>query len=311
MNVDNKANLRLLDPDYKLNDHGIDPKSDIFAKPRVDQEFDNQSTLVSCIANSIFAFTSPLSWCCLFNKLEPMNDLIRIRCGIVEGVWRKPGVHIANPCFLEKKEVYMGLTEVELKGMAANDKNGSPIIVSAQFAYRVVDSISAYYKTSNLTAFLRGQAETALRSVVGLYPYDVEKDSHAQCLRRHSDEIDSNLQESLQKNVTMVGVKIEFFRLFGVGYDPKMEKLLLARQEAQAEVDARKTIAEGTTGIVHETVEKLAIDGINLSPYEKNRLATNLTMMLVNHGHTSLNIFDGVPPSQIGMGDGKEKQKSY
>lgn len=58
-------------------------------------------------------------------------------------------------------------------------------------------------------------------------------------------------------------------------------------------------IAEGTTGIIKETVSRLNTLGIKLTQGELNKFATNLTMILVNHGHTSLNIFDNGDKKQV------------
>ncbi len=103
--------------------------------------------------------------------------------------------------------------------------------------------------------------------------------------------IEKHLSRTLQEMIKYVGVKIESFGIINIGFEEKMEKLLLARQEAQAEVMARTAIAEGTTGIIQETISRLNALGIKLSPDEQNKLAINLTLMLVNHGHTTLNLY--------------------
>jgi regulator of protease activity HflC (stomatin/prohibitin superfamily) len=190
----------------------------------------------------------------------------------------------------------MGLQTVEIKTMGAADDHGSPLEVSGQFVYRIIDSVAANFKTRNLDKFLYEQGESALRAVVANYPYDVDSSGHPGtqcCLSKQSDIIDKKLVKFFQSLVDHVGVKVETFRLISVRYPERMDKLLLARQEAQSQVTARRTIAEGTAGILEETLHRLKVLGIELSEKERNRFATNLTMLLVNHGHTTINIFDG------------------
>ncbi len=254
-----------------------------------------------------------------------MHDTIVSRCGIPNYILRQTGPHCIGVCCTETEDVYLGLKTIEIKHMTAADDHGSPIVVSAQFVYRIIDSIADTYRTDQLNRFLLEQGESALRAVVGRYPFDIDRsdfkvktmkyqpaksknedfvlveaeeeedNNHvdAPCLAKQSPIIDQQLVKVFQTMVDFAGVKIETFRLISVGYPEKMEKLLLARQEAQAQVIARKTIAEGTSGILQETLSRLKVLGINLNKAEQNRFATNLTLLLVNHGHTTINIFDG------------------
>jgi regulator of protease activity HflC (stomatin/prohibitin superfamily) len=278
---------------------GIDPREHLFDTPRKNEDLAELSSCISCLWNSIFCFCLPLTCCSNIKVVKPMHDTIVSKCGVVTQVLKQPGPYCIGFCCTETEDVYMGLNMQEIKSMGANDLHGSPLVVSAQFVYRINDSIAATYKTSNLSKFLHNQAESALRIVVARYPYDIDstdpdqKSNHQQCLRKPSENFDFMLVKVLQELVGLAGITIESFRLINVGYDPKMEKLLLARQEAQAEVTARVTIAEGTSGIIEETLSRLRTLGLTLTEAERNKFATNLTLLLVNHGHTTLNIFDG------------------
>jgi hypothetical protein len=211
---------------------------------------------------------------------------------------------------MESKEIYMGLSEMELTNLPINDSHGNPLIISAQFVYRVADSIRANYATRTLHQFLKDQAGSALRAVCGRHPFDVE--DGAQCLRKHSDAIDEELKNTLQTLINRVGIIVDSFRLTGISVAQHMEKLLLARQEAQAELIARKTIADGSAGIIQELIRNYQTLGIKLSDEELNRFATDLTLILVNHGHTTLNLFEGnrnsMAPPALKMVVDKEKE---
>lgn len=285
---------------YIPEDTGIKPNGPIININRRNDEFQDRNPELSCLVNSLFCLVSPFVGCCALTEVKPMYDKIIQRFGNVRYVLREPGCYCINPCCTSANDVYMGLNDIEIMNMSANDKTGSPLKVSAQFVYRVSDSISASYKTSNLYKFLKDQGETALRAVLAHYPYDVDH-HETECLRKHSDNIDNHLRQFLQEIVNPIGIKIEKFSLFSVGFEEKMEKLLLAKQEAHAEVVARTTIAEGVTGILQEIFTRFNLLGVKLSEDKKNALATNLTLLLVNHGHTTLNIFESNAPAQLQM----------
>jgi hypothetical protein len=278
--------------DYQLQDNGIDPRQDLFSAPRNNQVVQASSGCFSAIRTVFGCLGLPFMWGCMYTRVKPMHDTIIIKCGVVSEVLREPGPYCLNPCCMETHEVYMGLSEMELINLPINDSHGSPLIISAQFVYRVADSIRAKYATKTLQQFLKDQGGSALRAVCGRHPFDVE-DGGALCLRKHSDAIDEELKNTLQTLITRVGIVVDSFRLTGITVAHNMEKLLLARQEAQAELTARKTIADGSAGIIQELVNNYRALGINLSDEELNRFAMDLTLILVNHGHTTLNIFEG------------------
>jgi SPFH domain/Band 7 family protein len=288
--------IRQTEPTKHTKDKGINPYKDLFVDTRQNEEVSQLDSSISCFVNSLFCLFFPCCCYCSIKKVTPMHDSIVMQCGQVTQVLRQPGLYCIPPCGMDTIDVYMGVNTTEISKIGAADVHGNPIVISAQYSYRVTNSIDAHYKTYNRHSFIKEQAESALRAVVAKYPYDIDHNNgdknFTDSLTKQSDKIDALLVETLQVMVDFVGVNIESFRLINVSFDPKMEKLLLARQEAQAEVNARTAIAEGTTGIIKETLSRLKVMGIHLTPEETNKFATNLTMILVNHGHTSLNIFD-------------------
>ncbi len=279
-----------------ISDKGIDPHAALFETKRDNEKLLELDCSISCLVNSLFWLCFPFTCCANIKTVTPMTDTIISKCGIVTEILREPGPYCVGFCCVETMDVYMGLNTIEINKKGANDLHGSPLTVSAQFVYRVTNSLNATFRTGNLEKFLTDQAESAMRAVLALYPYDVD-DGHSKnkvdCLVKQSNHIDKKLVEVFQKMVDFVGVKIESFRLINVEYHQSVAKLLLARQEAQAEVTARTAIAEGISGIIKETVSHLKALGINLSQTELNKFATNLSLILVNHGHTTLNLFDG------------------
>lgn len=305
---------------YKAVDRGIDPYQIPLSQDLADEKLRDLPCFISAIWNTVFCCCMPFTCCFALKIVKPMKHTVVSECGIPTYILRQPGPHCIGVCCTETEDVEMGLDTKEIRHMAAADDHGSPIVVTAQYVYRIQDPLAAMYRTrqrdraAQLEKFIYEQGESALRSVVSMYPYDIDrKDSEnvstrklidddednsphpltSPCLAKHSTAIDNQLVQVFQAMVSFAGIKIETFRLISVGYPEKMEKLLLARQEAQAQVTARKTIAEGTTGIIAETISRLKALGIELSDQDKNHFAQTLTLVMVNHGHTTINIFDG------------------
>lgn len=290
-------------------DTGIGLDKDVLEYVREDETFKTNNYGVKFFSNLAYFLTAPISIFCAFKQVNPMQDVIVSRGGVVTDVLRTPGWHHINPCCTSTFEVNMGLNDIEISRMKANDSHANPIIVSAQMVYRVSDSVTSIFMTKTLNKYLKDQGETTLRDILSRYPFD-NGEEKGECLRKHSERIESELTEHLDRRAQSVGIKIESFRLINVSIEASMEKLLLARQEAQAEVNARKAIAEGTTGILQETLTRLNALGIELQESERNRFATNLTLMLVNHGNTTLNLFQESGPSPLAMTyNRKDKEK--
>lgn len=285
-------------PVVQYVDYGVNPQDPF--KRRPNRELQTLDSITDLFIKAMCCLTAPFSLLCSCYKVSYMNDLVTMHCGVVDGVYSEGGCLFLNPCCLTTETIYMGIRDIEINKMAANDSHGSPIECSAQFAYRISDQSRALYAVADLSRFLKDQGISTLRAIMAQYPYDVDH-AEQECLRRHSEHIEIRLKEVLQTLVSFVGVHVEFFRINNVCFEKSMEKMLLARQEAQAEVTARTTIAEGAAGIVQETLKRLMALGIKLSVAESNRLATNLTLMIVNHGHTTINLFEETIDSRNGM----------
>lgn len=307
---------------YKPVDKGVNPYDTPFSGNRQDEKIQDLTGCISAVWHAVFCCCMPFTCCCNIKIVKPMHDTIVTQYGIPTRILRQTGPHCVGFCGTETEDIYVGLQNFEIKKMIAADDHGSPIVVTAQYVFRIQDSRAAAFRTSNLNNYIYEQAESALRNVAGMYPYDIDRHDEEHlpvkkvkkeqeetsllendeienlplttpCLSRHSSVIDKQLIKVLQEMVNFVGVKIESFRIVSVGYPENMQKLLLAKSEAQAQVTARRTIAEGTSGIIRETLQRLDKMGIKLSEADKNRLAQNLTLLMVNHGHTTINIFDG------------------
>ena len=182
---------------YDPVDLGIDPHVKPLSQQRHDEKINELSCCISSIWHTLFCCCLPITCCGNIKTVQPMHDTIVTRCGIVNEVLRTPGPHCVGCCLTDTADVYMGLVTKEIQNMQCSDNHGSPIMVSAQFVYRIQDSVAAMYRTNKLDKFITDQAESALRAVVALYPYDFdihdEDNTHTLSLSKQSDKIDKKM----------------------------------------------------------------------------------------------------------------------
>ena len=82
------------------------------------------------------------------------------------------------------------------------------------------------------------------------------------------------------KAVKVAGVKIITVKLNDLTYAPEIAQAMLIRQQALALIDARKTIVEGAVEMVRDAAHRLERHGFKLPPDERNRLVSNLMVVL-------------------------------
>ncbi len=250
----------------------------------------------------------PFLCCCSWNRLEPMQHAVVSKWFRPVKVWKEPGMYFLGPIGSAVNKVYVGLKSIEIK-QKVNDSIGNPVIVSAQLAYKVTDAVKAIFCTNNLERYLIDQAKSAITSVASKYPYDIDdfnsddfnsKDKgRTDCLRKTSKKINQDLTKTLMNLIGDVGIQIKFFRIQSVGYEAGMEKILLARQEAHANVIAKDALTKGLAGIASSTINNLEkFSHIKMTREEKVIATTNLLFLLTHQGDTTLNLFPAQPTMQ-------------
>lgn len=257
------------------------------SRERKNQEINEFANGISGIFKTLFCLTSPFT-CCGETQVRPSTDVIVSNCGIPMSILREPGVYFLNPLGLETTAVNMRVNYSVLPLMQVNDKHGMPLIITAQYGYQVRDSFSATYQVNNYIKFIHKQAESALRMIVSQYPYTGQRNEI--CLQRQSRIIDLQLKKALKTLVAPTGIQINYFRFVRVSYEQEMEKLLLAKQEAEAYIRGREAVAKSSMDIVEETLKSLQEKGIELNDEDKNSLVMHLIFMMCNEKELLLNI---------------------
>ena len=162
-----------------------------------------------------------------------------------------------------------------------NDSLGNPIEIGIVVIWRVVNTAKAVFNVDNYMEFLSIQADSALRNIVRLYPYDVSDSGDEKSLRGSSQEVAAKLKEELQEKVNTAGLEIVEARITHLAYAPEIAAAMLQRQQASAIIDARKMIVDGAVGMVEMALQKLGENNIvQLDDERKAAMVSNLLVVL-------------------------------
>jgi regulator of protease activity HflC (stomatin/prohibitin superfamily) len=143
----------------------------------------------------------------------------------------------------------------------------------------VQEPLRAVLEVEDYAQFVATQVTTVLKAVCSKYPYE-SSDPGQPCLKHESDALVAALTEQLQAQVNPAGVSIALVHLNDLAYAPEIAQAMLLRQQAQALVDARRTLVEGAVSTVSEGIALLEQAQIHLSPSRRNHLISNLSLLL-------------------------------
>jgi regulator of protease activity HflC (stomatin/prohibitin superfamily) len=139
-----------------------------------------------------------------------------------------------------RRNLSLRIRNLDTNVLKVNDPNGNPIEISAVITWQVSDAAQAAFDVEDYKAFVDIQAETAVRHVASVFPYDSYEEGQ-ESLRGAAD---------LQERLEVAGVTVLDTRLRRLAYAPEIAADMLRRQQADAIVAARQRIVEGAVGMV-------------------------------------------------------------
>lgn len=227
--------------------------------------------------------------------IRPNEAIVLTFFGKYIGTLKKEGFWFVNPFSSAMipsgavliKGTTIGSSKISLKTMThdngkqkINDLSGNPIEVGIVVTWRVVNTARAVFNVENYAQFLSIQADTTLRDVARLYPYD-STDSDEKTLRGSSVEVSEQLKELLQKRVEGAGLEILEARIAHLAYAQEIAAAMLQRQQATAIIEARQKIVDGAVGMVEMALNKLSESNVcELDEERKAQMVSNLLVVL-------------------------------
>jgi hypothetical protein len=178
-----------------------------------------------------------------FLVVQPNQAKAAVFLGHYMGTVRRSGFHWVNP-LTTRRTLSLRIRNLDTDVLKVNDANGNPIEISAVITWLVRDAAQAAFDVEDYRGFVDIQAETAVRHVASVFPYDSYEEG----------------QESLRGSADM-----------------------LRRQQADAIVAARQRIVEGAVGMVDHALSSLSErDIVDLDEERKAAMVSNLMVVLVS-----------------------------
>jgi regulator of protease activity HflC (stomatin/prohibitin superfamily) len=216
-----------------------------------------------------------------FVIVQPNQAKVAIFLGRYAGTVRTAGFHWVNPLTI-RRHVSLRIRNLDTDVLKVNDANGNPIEISAVITWQVRDSAQAVFDVERYEDFVDIQAETAVRHVASVFPYDAYEERQAS-LSGAAERVIATLHDDLQERLDVAGVAVFDTRLRRLAYAPEIAADMLRRQQANAVVAARRRIVEGAVGMVDHALSSLSErDIVELDEERKAAMVSNLMVVLVS-----------------------------
>ncbi len=219
---------------------------------------------------------------------QPNEARILTLFGRYCGTDRSEGLRWANPLKLKRK---MSLRARNLNApiQKVNDKRGNPVEIGAAVVWRVQDTARAVFEVDDFEAYVRIQAEAAIRHLAAQFAYDEGEDLGEKeiTLRAGQDEVAAALVTQLQERFGDAGVQVLDAKITHLAYAPEIAQVILRRQQAEAIISARKKIVLGAVSMVEEALKGLSERSIvELDDERKAAMVSNLLVVLCSDKET-------------------------
>ena len=229
--------------------------------------------------------------------LQPNQSAVLTLFGHYAGTDLGNGLRWSNPLY-RKTSVSMRAHNFVSDRIKVNDARGNPIEIAAAIVWRVRDTAQALFDVEDYEAYVRTQAETAIRHLASSYPYDqgiVEIDETGAepkhttelTLRSSMDQVTKSLMNELGDRLEVAGIAIDDAKLTHLAYAPEIAGVMLRRQQAEAIIAARQKIVLGAVTMVEMALKGLSERHIiELDDERKAAMVSNLLVVLCSESDT-------------------------
>ena len=215
----------------------------------------------------------------------PGQTSVRQFFGRYIGTVRRPGIALVPP-LTNGKRVSVKVHNFETSELKVNDLEGNPINIAAIVVWQVADTARAVFAVEAYEEFIKTQAESALRHVATIHPYD-EPGPGETSLRGGTDLVSAELAAEVAARVALAGLEIVEVRISSLAYAPEIAQAMLQRQQASAVIAAREQIVEGAVTMVDQALKRLETDDIvTMDDERRAQMVSNLLVVLCSDQRT-------------------------
>ena len=235
---------------------------------------DVQLQSVPLVAKCMSLLCCPLAFMGTAYTVDQQTEAASLHLGVLTHIERKPGLHVAWPCFREVKTISTKHRTVSLPSMKVADQSGAPILVSAILNYYVEDAKQAIFNVENFNSYVLNNAEAVLKQVVGRYSYYQ--------LKSETEQINQAMLDTIRPLVKVAGARVTSLLLNELNYAPEVASGMLKTQQAGALLEARTIIVEGAVKIALDAVKMLEESGLKMTEEGKSKMVSNLLTVSVS-----------------------------
>jgi regulator of protease activity HflC (stomatin/prohibitin superfamily) len=211
--------------------------------------------------------------------VNPNEARVVVLFGTYKGTVKEPGFWWFNP-LTRRRRVSLRVRNFESSKLKVNDHDGNPVEIAAVVVWKVVETAEAIFHVDDYEHFLHVQAESAVRTLATIYPYDAHVEGQMS-LRMSVLEIAHQLRDEIQERLVQAGIQIIEARITHLAYAPEIAGAMLRRQQASAVIAARQKIVEGAVGMVQMALEQLSQKHVvELDEERKASMVSNLLVVL-------------------------------
>ncbi|MGL5406816.1 MAG: SPFH domain-containing protein [Propionibacteriaceae bacterium] len=199
--------------------------------------------------------------------------------GEYKGTLRKSGLRMVMPLTTHTR-VSVKVQNFETNELKVNDADGNPVTIAAIIVWQVADTAKAIFAAEQYQNFIAVQAESALRHIASVHPYD-NADDGEMSLRGSVDAVANELAREVATRVSIAGLEVIEARISSLAYAPEIAQAMLQRQQAAAIIAAREQIVEGAVTMVEGALKRLEDnDVVRLDDERKAAMVSNLLVVL-------------------------------
>jgi hypothetical protein len=181
----------------------------------------------------------------------------------------------------------LAIQTYSIKPMVVNDAGGKPILIGGDIFCYEKDTWKATFCADNLEAYLLSKGEIAFRNLAMGHHMDSSTPADITLLG-NIEKVIEQLKIGIAPEFEGMGYVVDKAAITTLQYTPEVAAMMLQRQNAEATVDARNTIAKGACGTVKEVLTHLKTDGVEFADAnEKTRFVGNLVITLCSHQSVS------------------------
>jgi regulator of protease activity HflC (stomatin/prohibitin superfamily) len=236
-----------------------------------------------------FPITLLFSWVIV----HPQEEAVILMWGKLKRLLREPGLYWNILWGRKVIKISTKKQAIDIPRSVVADGNGNPIVVAGVVTYRFVDTKKAALEVEKADEFVKTQALAVLKQLCSRYPYESKE---GESLKSEAAEIGGEMVRLLQEKVEAAGAEVQAFELSDLTYAPEIASAMLVRQQAQALVDARKTIVEGAVEIVSDAVSMLEERDLGIPKDEQPRMISNLLTVICGDANVQPTLPVGAPP---------------